>query len=369
MQVRLFKPKISESAIAAAAEVMRSGWVGMGPRVAEFEKQFAAYLGVNHAVAVNTGTSALHLAVKLMDLEPGEEVITSPVTFVGANQVLLHERLTPVFADIDRQTGNLTPATVAARISPRTRAIMLVHLGGYACDLDSFATLAAKHNLTIIEDCAHACGATYQGKCIGASGNLCAFSFDPIKNLVTGDGGMLIVPSDAHDQRARTLRYMGLSKDAFARMQGQQSHHPWEYEVPEPGYRYHMNDIAAALGIAHLPQLDGENKKRRELAAQYRESLAQVPGIRFPAYQHDRESSYHLFTILAENRDALAEKLLAAGVTVSVHYARNDRFAIFRPAELPGAEEYCSRALSLPLHLDLTEEEIVYVCAVIRGGW
>jgi perosamine synthetase len=369
VQVRLFKPKIRESAIAAAAEVMRSGWIGMGPKVAEFEKAFAAYLGITRALAVNTGTSALHLAVKLLHLPPGTEVITSPATFVGANQTLLYEHLTPAFADIDSSTGNLTPETVAAKITPRTGAIMLVHLAGYPCDLDAFAALAQKHNLPIIEDCAHACGSAFKGTPIGSSGNLCAFSFDPIKNLITGDGGMLICPTFTLDRRARTLRYMGLSRDAFSRICDQQTSLPWEYEVPEVGHRYHMNDIAAALGLAHLPFLDEDNQRRREIAHHYRESLAAVPGVRFPQYLPDRLSSYHLCFILAENRNALARKLLSHGVTVGVHYSRNDLYALFQKAALPNAEFFCSRALSLPLHIDLTAEEIAYVCRLIRDGW
>ncbi|HSW38818.1 MAG TPA: DegT/DnrJ/EryC1/StrS aminotransferase family protein [Acidobacteriota bacterium] len=364
MQVRLFKPRVTEEAITAAANVMRSGWLGMGPVTSQFEKAFAQYIGVSRALAVNTCTSALHLAVKLLRLAPGTEVITSPLTFVAANEVLLYEGLTPVFADIDSKTGNLTPQSVAAKLSDRTGAVMLTHYGGYACDLDGFRQSTA---LPIVEDCAHACGAWYRDARVGASGNLCAFSFDPIKNLTTGDGGMLICPDESQDKRARTLRYMGLSKDAFTRLKG--SSRSWEYEVPEIGYRYHMNDVAAALGLAHLKLVDEDNTRREAIAARYRRLLAAVPGVGLLEYAPDRRSSYHLFTILAEHRGALSDKLGKAGVIVGGHYARNDVYRIFHRAELPDAECFCSRLLTLPMHAELTDEEIDYVCGVIREGW
>lgn len=364
MNVRLFKPRVTEEAISAAAEVMRSGWLGMGPVTAKFEKAFAEYLGVPRAVAVNTCTSALHLAVKLLRLPAGAEVITSPLTFVAANEVLLYEGLKPVFAEIDRKTGNLSPESVAPKLSERTGAIMLTHYGGYACDLDGFRKLTA---LPIIEDCAHACGAWYRDRRVGASGNLCAFSFDPIKNLTTGDGGMLICPQESQDARARTLRYMGLTKDAFTRLKG--SSYSWEYEVPEVGYRYHMNDISAAMGLVHLRLVDEDNARRTAIAGKYRQTLSSIPGIALLDYEPDRRSSYHLFPILAEQRDALADKLGKAGVIVGGHYARNDVYRIFERADLPDAEHFCSRIITLPMHVDLTDDEIGYVARVIREGW
>jgi perosamine synthetase len=373
LQVRLFKPRVREEAIAAVADVMRSGWIGMGPRTQDFEKAFGEFVQVRYAVAVNTCTSALHLAVKLLQLEsrPGKtEVITTPVTFVSTNTVLLYEGLTPVFADVDPKTGNVTPASVAARITPRTGAIMLTHFGGYACDLDGFAELGRRHDLPIIEDCAHACGAWYKERRVGASGNLCAFSFDAIKNLTTGDGGMLIAGSDANERRARSLRYMGLSKDAFKRVSElKEKAYSWEYEVPEVGYRYHMNDIQAAMGLVHLKYLDEDNAHRERIARKYRQLLAGIPGVALLERAPDRKSGHHLFCILAENRNALADKMTRSGVIVGVHYNRNDVYPIFPSSELPHAQQFCSCVMSLPLHLDLTDEEIEYVANVIRGGW
>lgn len=370
MQVRLFKPKVCEEAVLAVADVLRSGWLATGPKTAQFEKTFAAFLGVQHAVAVNTCTSALHLAVKLLRLEQGTEVVTTPVTFVATNAVLLYEGLTPVFADVDPRTGNVTPEKVAARLTPRTGAIMLTHMAGYACDLDGFQQLGKLRNLPIIEDCAHACGARYKGARVGASGNLCAFSFDAIKNLTTGDGGMLIARTAGEEQRSRDLRNMGLTRNAFQRLNELQgSKRSWEYEVADIGHRYHMNDIQAALGLSQLRDLDAGNAHRRKIAARYDRLLGKVPGVKLPEYEPDRECSYHLYAVLVGSRDALAEKLIERGVSIGVHYSRNDLYPIFRCADVPNADYFCTHVLSLPMHLDLTDEEIDYVCNIIREGW
>lgn len=364
MQVRLFKPRVTEEAISAAAQVMRSGWLGMGPVTGQFEKAFAAFVGAPRAVAVNTCTSALHLAVKLLRLPRGAEVITSPLTFVAANEVLLYEGLTPVFADIDRKTGNLTAESISSKITERSGAVMMTHFGGYACDL---AGIRATTTLPVVEDCAHACGAWYRDQRVGGSGNLCCFSFDPIKNLTTGDGGMIIVPDESKEKRARTLRYMGLTKDAFTRLKG--TNYSWEYEVPEVGYRYHMNDIAAAMGLVHLKLVDEDNVRREGIAKKYREQLGNVPGLALMEYESDRRSSHHLFPVLAEHREGLADKLGKAGIIVGGHYARNDVYQIFEKADVPNAEHFCSRVLTLPMHAELTDEEIEHVGRTIREGW
>lgn len=370
VQVRLFRPKISEDAADAVVEVLRSGWLGLGPKTAEFEDAFAAYTQSNYCVAVNSCTSALHLALRILDLPPGSEVITTPITFVSTNHVILYEQLKPVFADIEPDTGNLDINSVAKLINPNTRAIILMHYGGYPCALDEFYALAKQHNLNIIEDCAHACGATYKGQKIGSVGDIHAFSFHAVKNLPMGDGGALTVRSEEHWRRLRCLRWMGIDKDTFERSEeATRKSYNWDYDVSEVGFKYHMNDIQAAIGLAQLGHLNEDNAKRRKMASIYRSELKNTPGVQLLNYSDDRESSYHLCCILAEERDALVDKLRDNGVGVGVHYKRNDCYPMYGRCDLPNAESFSSHVMSLPLHLYLTEDEIHYVCKLIQEGW
>jgi perosamine synthetase len=367
VSIALFRPSISEAAIENVASVLRSGWLGLGPRTREFEQGFASYVGAPHCVGLNSCTSAIHLALHVLDLPKGSEVITTPITFVSTNHAILYEGLTPVFADIDRQTGNLSAAGVASRITDATRAIIVVHYGGYPADLDELYGLARDRGITIIEDCAHACGATYKGKRIGSHGDFHAFSFHAVKNLPMGDGGALTVSSDAHDARLRRLRWLGIDKDTFRRTTS--TTYDWDYDVPEVGFKYHMNDIEAAIGLAQLGLVDAENQRRREIAAAYRSDLARVPGLALPVHQDDRVSSFHLFPVLVENRDAFIAKLKNAGIGVGVHYRRNDEYPMYERAELPNAEWFSSRVVSLPMHMHLTDDDVRCVTTTIASGW
>lgn len=367
MRIPLFRPVVCEEAVAAVTEVLRSGWLGLGPKTAAFEQAFADYVGTPYCVALNSCTSALHLAMRVLALPPGSEVITTPITFVSTNHAILYERCRPVFADVEPGTGNLDVHSVSARIGERTKAIMLVHFGGYPCDLEAFYALAAKHGLAVIEDCAHACGASYRGRRIGSYGDLHAFSFHAVKNLAVGDGGALTVRRPDLYERLKRLRWMGIDRDTYHRSQPRAYH--WDYDVTELGFKYHMNDVAAAVALEQLRHLDQQNAYRRHLAEMYREALRSVPGIRLPDYAPDRQSSHHLFWVLAEDRDGLVEKLRAAGVDVGVHYRRNDSYSMFEQCELPQADRFWRQVLSLPMHLMLKEEHIDYVTRVIASGW
>ena len=368
MHIALLKPVICEEAIEAAAEVLRSGWLGLGPKTAEFERAFAEYAGNRFCVGLNSCSAALHLALHTLDLPEGSEVITTPITFVSTNHAILYERCTPVFADVQEDTGNLDPVSVASKITARTRAIMAVHMGGYPCDLDELYALARSHGLSVIEDCAHACGAVYKGKPIGSHGELHAFSFHAVKNLPMGEGGALVVKDEKVDARLRRLRWMGIDKDTFQRARG--AAYSWNYDVSELGFKYHLNDIHAAIGLAQLRRLDSDNGRRADIVARYRRGLAQVPGVRLLRQSGDRTSSNHLFCILAEKRDDLVLKLKAAGIETGVHYRRNDLYPVYRRDDsLVNAERFWQSALSLPLHLMLTDEQADYVIEQIRGGW
>jgi len=370
LQIQLFKPKIREESIAAVAEVLRSGWIGLGPKTADFEKEFAAYIGAPYCVGLNSCTSALHLAIKLLELKPGDEVITTPVTFVSTNHVLLYEGLKPVFADIEPLTGNLNPQSVEKCITPRTRAVILMHYGGCPCDLDDFYALGRKHNLAIVEDCAHACGAEYHGLKIGSHGDLHAFSFHAVKNLPTGDGGALTVRSDAYHERLQRLRWMGIDRNTYERSDAvTRKAYTWEYDVSEIGFKYHMNDIEAAIAREQLKFLDEDNARRATIASMYYSELAKVPGLRLLQQKTDRRSSNHLCCILVEERDRLVNKLRDHGVGVGVHYRRNDLYPMYENSCVPNAEMFSAQVISLPLHLYLRDEEVSYVVGLIREGW
>lgn len=370
MPVQLFRPLVPEDAVAAAADVLRSGWIGLGPKTEDFEKEFARFAGSPHCVGLSSCTAALHLALRVLDLPPGSEVITTPITFVSTNHAILYEGLTPAFADVERYTGNIDVGSVETRITPNTRAIIAVHYGGYPCDLDSLYGVARRHGLAVIEDCAHACGAVYRGRRIGGIGDLHAFSFHAVKNLAMGTGGALTLASAERDARLRKLRWMGIDKDTYRRSDGATNRaYAWEYDVFELGYKYHMNDVEAAIGLVQLRHLEAGNARRREIADIYHSELAGVPGIRLLQYEPDRVSSRHLCCVLAEERDRLVDRLREANVGVGVHYKRNDQYPMYREQDLPNAEFFAARTMSLPLHLYLTDEDVLRVCELIRGGW
>ncbi|MGZ4399170.1 MAG: DegT/DnrJ/EryC1/StrS family aminotransferase [Gaiellaceae bacterium] len=366
-RISLFRPVLAEDAASAVKEVLESGWLGLGPKTSEFERAFAAFVGAPHCVATNCCSAALQLALHVLDLPAGAEVVTTPLTFVASNQLILHEGLRPVFADVDPTTGNLDAASVAARISERTGVLLLLHYGGNPCDLDELYTLARAHDLPVIEDCAHACGASYRGRRIGSHGDLHAFSFHAVKNLTTGEGGAVTVRSQALESRLRKLRWFGIDSDTHAR--AGRSGYRWDYDVTELGFKHHMSDINAAIGLVQLPHLVRENARRAELVARYRAGLAGIPGIELLREQDDRESSHHLFCVLADDRDALVDALSAEGIDAGVHYRPSYDYALFGGEPLPGVESFWRRTISLPLHLWLGEEDVDRIVSVISGGW
>ena len=258
------KPRIEEEDIAEVVATLRSGWIGMGPRTIQFEKDFAAYVGAKHAIAVNSCTAALHLALLAAEVGPGDEVITTPLTFAATANVVMHIGATPVFADVNRLTQNLDPAAVAAKITPRTKVIMPVHMLGRAAEMDELLALAAQHNLTIVEDAAHAVETVYRGRHVGTIGRFTAFSFYANKNVTTGEGGMLTTDDDVAADRIRMLRLHGISKDAWKRYTAEGS---WYYEIMAPGYKYNMPDVIAAMGIAQLRKVDAMRRRREDYAS------------------------------------------------------------------------------------------------------
>jgi perosamine synthetase len=363
--IALFRPVVAEEAVLAAAEVLRSGWPGPGPAVERFEDAFAARVGAPHAVAVSSGTAALHLALRLLDLEPGDEVIVSPITFVGANEVVLQMGCVPVFADVHPCTGLVEPDAVAAAIGPRTTAIVATHLTGRPADLAALYALAERHDLALVEDAAHACGSSLRGAPIGSHAGSQAFSFQATKNLTTVDGGMLCVRTAAEAERARRLRWMGIDRCTWERHDA--SGYQWAYDVDEVGHKYAMHDVAATIGLHQLAHLDAGNDRRRQIAGRYQAELADLPGVSVAPGEPEAVSATYLATALVDERDALLDALALDHIAAGVHYRRNDEHRVFGGRrDLPGAERYWRRTVSLPCHLALSDDEIERVIGCVR---
>lgn len=376
MSIQLFRPVITEEAIKNVVATLHSGWLGLGPRVEEFEERFADYVGARYAVALNSGTAALHLALLLAGVGPGDEVITTPLTFVSTNHVILYCGAKPVFADVDPMTCNIDPADVERLIRPKTRAILCVHFGGWPCDLYRLGEIAWKHRIPLIEDAAHACGSWYHGFPVGSFGLTC-FSFHAVKNLPVGDGGMLTVPYAFLAARARRLRWLGIDKTTFDRTRADEGKYAWQYEVTELGYKYHMNDIAASIGLAQLKALEVGNGRRREIAAMYdREIQDQYVGFEYqvlmkcPLSNGQVVSAQHLYWLQVRRRDKLVAKLKENGIAPGVHYKPSNEYPMYANGRAtPKAHMCAERLISLPMHLGLTDDDVGRVIEGINRGW
>lgn len=371
--MQLFKPNITQAAIDAVAEVLKSGWIGLGPKVAEFEKRFAEYCGAKYAVALNSATAALHLALVVTDIKEGDEVISTPLTFVSTNHVILYQRAVPVFADIDPKTYCISPDSVKKMLTRKTKAIVCVHYGGHPCDLNALYEIAAEHHIKIVEDAAHACGSAYKGKKIGSFGLTC-FSFHAVKNLPVGDGGMITTNDEEQYHRLIRLRWLGIDKDTYTRSSDDRSKtgaYAWKYDVPEVGYKYHMNDIAAAIGIEQLKVLDEHNGYRRKLAALYDQQLKHQDIVALPFVSPDVTTAQHLYVVQVKNRDNLVAKLKANDIAPGVHYIPNNTFPMYRKcrADVENVMKIWQNLVSLPMHTLLSEDDVKRVASVINQGW
>jgi dTDP-4-amino-4,6-dideoxygalactose transaminase len=343
---------------AAIGRCLDSGAFCLGPEVLEFERQFAAFQGAKHCVAFNSGTSALHVAMRLLDLGPGDEVITTPFTFIATCWAVVYTGARPVFVDIDAATFNLDPRLVERAITARTRAILPVHLYGHPCEPDALLELARRRGLPLVEDAAQAHGARHRGRLVGTFGELAAFSFYPTKNLgACGEGGALVTDRDDFAARARSLREHGSSS---------------RYHHDEIGYNYRMEGLQGAVLRTCLPHLDAWNSARRRLAHRYHELLRDT-ALRLPLEAAGAESVYHLYTVRHPARDRLKAHLEAHGVGSAIHYPRplhlQKCFAGlgYRPGDFPVAEAAAATCLSLPMYPELTDEQVAAVAAAVHA--
>jgi perosamine synthetase len=365
---------ISEEDIQAVADVLRSSWLTTGPKVAEFEEAFAALVGAKHAVSFSSGTAALHGAAFAAGLKPGDEAITSPMTFAATANCVLYQGATPVFADVSPDTLNLDPEKVAAQITPRTRAMLPVDYAGHPADLDAIMELAARHGAVVIEDACHALGAEYRRRRTGSIAHMTVFSFHPVKHVATGEGGMVTTDLPDCAEALRRFRNHGISTEARQR----QAEGQWHYEMVLLGFNYRLTDIACALGLSQLKKLEANLLRRREIAARYAAAFRDLSGMVPPAVRADVNPAWHLYPIrlnlerLKAGRTEVFRALRAENIGVNVHYIPvhlhpyyRERFG-YRGGEYPVAEDAYERLISLPMFHAMSDRDVDDVIAAVK---
>lgn len=359
--IPLFKVFMPESVIEPVRRVLLSGYIGEGPRVEQFESQLAPWFGSDNVLATNNGTAALQLALRLSDVGFGDEVISTAMTCSATNEPILAMGAKIVWADIDPWTANIDYTDVAAKITPKTKAIMCVHWGGYPCELDELNSIAAEHGIKVIEDACHAFGSTYHGEPIGSHSDFSCFSFQAIKHMTTVDGGALTCRSKSDRERGRLLRWYGIDR------RSKRKDLRCEADIEEFGYKFHMNDVTATIGLEQLKFVADTLAKHRANAAQYDEAFKNLNAVRLLSYKPDRLSSYWLYTMRVKDRPRFMEHMKKAGVTVSQVHARNDFHTMvgdFR-TPLPGVDEFTAEQVSIPVGWWLTERDLMRIINAI----
>lgn len=356
---------------AAVLKVLKSQWLTMGSETQKFEAAFAEFLGVKHAVAVSNATVALHLACLLLEIGPGDEVIAPSLSFVATTNAVLYTGAIVRFADIlGAHDLNISPDDMEKQITPQTKAIMLMHYGGYSCHVDKIMAIANQHNLSVIEDASHAPGASFQGQSLGTWGDVGCFSFFSNKNLATGEGGMMVTNNDDYAEKARLLRSHGMTTLTWDRHQGQ----AFLYDVIELGYNYRIDEIRSALGLVQLGKLEEYNRRRQELTQLYWQALNNT-SIEIPFHDHYGTSAHHIMPILLPpgiSRQAFIESLKNAGIQTSIHYPPIHRFKNYQKycpnTSLPQTEDVASREVTLPLYPTMEEKDIDLVVKAVKNA-
>lgn len=373
------KPSVSEDAIADVCDSIRSGWLAMGPKTVDFEKKFAECVGAKQAVAVNSATAGLHLAVMAV-AKPGDEVITTPMTFASTVNAIIYSGAVPVLVDIDPVTFNIDPKKIEEKITAKTKAIIPVHFAGRPCDMDAIEAIAQKHDLAIIEDSAHALGASYHGKKIGsckAARHIAVFSFHPTKNITTGEGGMITTNDEKAADQMSVQRQNGMDKGAWNRFGAKGKSH---YDIFIPGLKYQMMDMQAAIGRDQLKFLSEFNSRRTQIVARYNKELAGLNGVVLPAAVEDNTvHSWHIYTILLDenklgfSRDEFMEKMKEYNIGTAYHYQALHLFTAYgeitglKKGDLPIAEKVGEQIVSLPLFPAMTDADVEDVVAAVKS--
>ncbi len=369
-KILLFDLNFDQAEEDAVVETVRSKWISTGPKNTELERKFAEMTGAKHAVSLSNCTVALHMSLVLNNIKPGDEVICPSLTFVATVNAIRYVNAVPVFADV-KSLEDLTidPDDIERKITSRTRAIMVMHYGGFACDMTRISAIAEKHNLIIIEDACHGPLSEYEGKKLGTIGKVGCFSFFSNKNISTGEGGMIITDDDAIYEKAKLLRSHGMTSMSYDRAKG----HSTEYDVIELGYNYRMDDIRASIGIVQLDKLHKDLEIRAEIRTLYEKKLEGLDGITVPFRGYKYFSSNYIFPIIlngstVDKRNRIREHLAAAGIQTSVHYPAVHRFSIYREfaTPLPLTEYVADNLITLPMFSKLSNEEVEYICASLK---
>jgi len=362
---------IDEEDITAVVEVLRSDWITQGPKVAEFERKVAGYCGAEFAVAMSSGTAALHAACSVAGISAGDEAITTPITFAATANAVVYCGGRPVFADIREDTLNIDPREIERRLTPRTKAILPVDFAGHPADLDEIMDIARSRKLTVIEDACHALGAEYRGRKTGSLTDMTVFSFHPVKHITTGEGGMVLTNNKEYYQQLKTFRQHGIVRDTCA---GQS----WYYEIVHPGYNLRLTDFQCALGISQLKKLDRFIARRREIAAKYNEAFAEMKEIITPTEEEYVKAAYHIYVIqlrteqLKAGRKEIFEALRAENIGVNVHYLPvhlhpfYQREFGYKRGDYPRAEAYYERAITLPLFPSMSNDDVDCVVSAVK---
>ena len=368
-------PDIGDDEISSVVETLRSGWLTTGPKVKRFEEDFSKYLGCSHAVAANSCTAALHLALDAIGVKEGDEVIIPTLTFAATAEVVLYFKATPVLVDCERDTLNLDPSHLEAAITSKTKAIVPVHFGGQPCDMSRILEIARSYRLNVIEDAAHALPASYQRKKVGTLSDITCFSFYATKTITTGEGGMATTENSEWAKRMRMMSLHGISHDAWKRYTKEGS---WYYEILNPGFKYNLTDIAAAIGIEQLKKCDAYCESRKRIALIYDSCFADLPEIQTPVCRSNVEHAWHLYVIqlnlerLKLTRNQFIEALRDEGIGTSVHFIPlhlhpyyRDKFG-YKPSDFPNASSAFERIISLPIYPKMTETNVEAVISAVR---
>ena len=368
-------PAIEDAEVQEVVATMKTGWLGTGPKVMRFENEFKAYKGSPYSVAVNSCTAALHLSILAAGLEPGDEVITTPMTFCATVNAIVHAGATPVLADVDPVTMNIDPAKVEAKITPKTKAILPVHFAGRSCDMDALCDIVQRHNLKLIEDCAHAIETEYKGRKAGTFGDFGCFSFYVTKNITTGEGGMILASRQEYADRLKILGLHGMSKDAWKRFSDSGYKH---YQVVEVGFKYNMMDLQAAIGIHQMERVAPYWQRREQIWQRYNEAFADLP-IAVPADpEPETIHGYHLYTILVDeavsgiSRDAFLGAMTAENIGIGVHYQSLPEHPVYqkmfgwKSEDYPHAQRIGEQTVSLPISAKLTDADVEDVIAAVK---